>query len=47
MGGGVDIYLWPDGTWVLVEEFSPADYSHMSDDFELKTLTQDEYEELL
>lgn len=28
------LILWPDGTWCWHDDFKPADYTHMSDDYE-------------
>ena len=33
--GGVKIMVWPDGTWCWQDEYCPADYASMSDDFEI------------
>ncbi|ALR22836.1 hypothetical protein [Sphingobium baderi] len=32
---GHEIVLWPDGTWCWHDEFDPAEWSHMSDDYEV------------
>lgn len=32
------VYLWPDGIWVLQEDFRTNDYSWRSDDFEKITI---------
>ncbi|WP_156029188.1 hypothetical protein [Sphingobium sp. DC-2] len=29
------LMIWPDGTWCWGDEYDPADYAHMSDDFEV------------
>lgn len=44
----IEIVRWPDGTWVLLEDFDyEKDWSHMSDDYEIVGLTEKEYEELM
>lgn len=32
---GIKLVLWPDGTWCWQDEYCPADYTFMSDDFEI------------
>lgn len=32
---GHEIVLWPDGTWCWNDEFDPAEWSFMSDDYEV------------
>ncbi|MFC0685281.1 hypothetical protein AB3M93_18530 [Novosphingobium panipatense] len=32
---GHEIVLWPDGTWCRNDEFDPAEWSFMSDDYEV------------
>lgn len=32
---GHEIVLWPDGTWCWHDEFDPAEWSFMSDDYEV------------
>jgi hypothetical protein len=44
----VKIVVWPDGDWVLYEDFDyERDYSQRSDDYEIKEISQKEYELLL
>ena len=31
----LNVYLWPDGTWVFLEDYSEADYAHKSDDYQI------------
>lgn len=32
---GIKLMLWPDGTWCWHDDYRPADYAHMSGDFEI------------
>lgn len=36
---GQKLILWPDGTWCWYDDFRPADYTHMSDDYEIIDLS--------
>ena len=40
----LDVIRWPDGTWCYRGELNWADYSHMSDDYEVLTPEHPEYE---
>jgi len=35
LGDNQKIVLWADGTWCWLDDFRPADYTHMSDDYEI------------
>lgn len=37
------IVLWPNGTWCLQEDL--VYYTHLSDDYEIIYMTDDEYEQ--
>jgi hypothetical protein len=39
------IYIWPDDTWVLAEDYDEQEYSFMSDDFAIEELGGDWTEE--
>lgn len=42
------IVMWPNGTWTHYDDFDyERDWAWMSDDYEIKTLTEEEYEKLL
>ncbi|MGF7156213.1 hypothetical protein [Novosphingobium gossypii] len=32
---GIKLVLWPDGTWCWRDDFDPAEYAFMSDDYEV------------
>lgn len=41
----IEIAIWPDGTWCDIEDIES--YLHfMSDDYEVKQVTQHEYQEM-
>ena len=42
--GTVTIRRWPDGTWVLEEDYKAWDWEHMSDDCEVVEISQEEYD---
>jgi hypothetical protein len=42
----IEVYMWSDGTWCLSEDLEQM-LTWMSDDFEVKMLTPEEYEKLM
>ncbi len=41
----IEVYVWPDGTWCEKDELFTM--THMSDDFTLESLSEQEYNDLL
>jgi|GEM_PF-3394043 len=34
------LMIWPDGTWCWGDEYDPADFAHMSDDYEIADMAE-------
>lgn len=43
----VAVVVWPDGTYILYEDFQEEEWYFKSDDYTIKYLTEEEYMEFI